>query len=301
MPARALWYAAQSIGLAATLVLGAPDGFSAQERFSYQDQMTHGQTIAPAFEGWEANPDGTFNMVFGYYNRNRVEQPDVPIGPNNNIEPGGPDQGQPTRFLPSRNMFVFRVKVPKDFGNKELVWTLTVRGKAERAYATLKPDYVLDDFIMHRNYTNTTPKEIHKNKRPVITVESDTHRTATVGQPVMLSAHITDDGFLTPRPAASSNTGVQVPGYSPAWGLRVAWFVYRGAGAVTFDPEQFKVYPDTKGNSPWRPGWAPPPLPPDGKFPVKVTFGAPGDFVVRVMAHDGGVATYKDVNVTVTP
>jgi hypothetical protein len=119
----------------------------------------------------------------------------------------------------------------------------------------------------------------------------------------MLSAHVTDDGLLKPRPAASSNQGVQVPGYSPAWGLRVAWFVYRGAGPVTFDPEQFKVYPDTKGhaNSPWRPGWAPPPLPPDGNFPVKVAFGAPGDFVVRVLAHDGGVTNYKDVSVTVAP
>jgi len=298
-----LRYALHSIGLAAILVLGAPHAFSGQERFSYQDQLTHGQNIAPAFEGWEANEDGTFNMVFGYYNRNRVEQPDVPIGPNNNIEPRGPDQGQPSHFFPSRNMFVFRVKVPRDFGNKELVWTLTVHGKTERAYATLKPDYVLDDFIMHRNFTNTTPKGIHQNKRPVITVEGDTNRTARVGQPLTLSAHVIDDGLLAPRPAASSNQGVQVPGYSPAWGLRVAWFVYRGAGSVTFDPEQFEIYPDTKGNanSPWRPGWAPPPLPPDGNFPVKVTFGASGAFVVRIMAHDGGVTSYKDVNVTVSP
>jgi len=135
-----LRYAVHVIGLASILVLGAPRTFSGQERFSYQDQLTHGQNIAPAFEGWEANEDGTFNMVFGYYNRNRVEQPDVPIGANNSIEPGGPDQGQPTHFFPSRNMFVFRVKVPRDFGNKELVWTLTVHGKTERAYATLKPD-----------------------------------------------------------------------------------------------------------------------------------------------------------------
>lgn len=77
--------------------------------------------------------------------------------------------------------------------------------------------------------------------------------------------------------------------------------MYRGpANKVVFDPEQFKAYEDTQGNSPWRPGWVPPPLPADGKFPVKVTFGAPGTFVVRVMAHDGLTVT-QDVTVIVTP
>jgi len=87
-------------------------------------------------------------------------------------------------------------------------------------------------------------------------------------------------------------------------GLRVAWFVYRGpASTVRFSPEQFKVYQDKQpgGNSPWSPGWAPPPIPPDGKFPVTVTFGAPGTFVVRVLASDGGLETAKDVTVTVRP
>src|SRR5712691_7061865 len=81
----------------------------------HQSKFTHGQNIAPAFEGWEENPDGSFNMVFGYFNRNWEEQPLVPIGPNNNVEPGGPDRAQPTHFFPRRNKFVFRVPVPKDF------------------------------------------------------------------------------------------------------------------------------------------------------------------------------------------
>jgi hypothetical protein len=71
---------------------------------------------------------------------------------------------------------------------------------------------------------------------------------------------------------------------------------------VTFNPEQFKVYPDftTEGaNSPWTPGWTPPPVPPDGRFPVTVTFREPGTFVVRVLAHDGGFDTAGDVTVTV--
>ena len=70
---------------------------------------SRGQNASPAFEGWEKNADGSFNFLFGYMNRNWEEEIDVPIGPDNSIEPGGPDQGQPTRLLPRRNRFIFRV------------------------------------------------------------------------------------------------------------------------------------------------------------------------------------------------
>ncbi|PYR25107.1 MAG: hypothetical protein DMF98_13315, partial [Acidobacteria bacterium] len=89
-----------------------------------------------------------FNFLFGYMNRNWEEEIDVPVGPDNGIEPGGLDQGQPTRFLPRRNRFVFRVQVPPDFGNKEMVWTLTTRGRTEKAFATLRPDYFINDVVM---------------------------------------------------------------------------------------------------------------------------------------------------------
>ena len=73
---------------------------------------TSGQPVWPAFEGWEKNADGSFNLVFGYMNDNWDEQLVVPIGPDNNVQPGGPDQGQPTRFQPRRNRFMFRIRVP---------------------------------------------------------------------------------------------------------------------------------------------------------------------------------------------
>src|ERR1700733_9831817 len=78
-----------------------------------QVRYARGQTIAPAFEGWERNPDGTFNMVFGYMNRNYEEEVEIPIGPDNAIEPGDIDQGQPSHFYTRRQQFVFKVKVPK--------------------------------------------------------------------------------------------------------------------------------------------------------------------------------------------
>src|SRR5262249_32292502 len=107
--------------------------------------------VSPVYEGWESNPDGTFTLVFGYFNRSWDSSPVVPIGPDNNIGPGAADQGQPTYFLPRRNHFVFRIKVPADFGTKEVVWTLVTLGKAEKAYGTLKPDYVIDDMILMSN------------------------------------------------------------------------------------------------------------------------------------------------------
>src|SRR5579863_6614866 len=94
-----------------------------------------GQNVVPVFEGWEHNTDGSFNMVFGYMNRNYEEVLDIPVGADNNIQPGSSDQGQPTHFYRRRQQFVFKVKVPSDWGQKDLVWTLTAHGQTEKAYA----------------------------------------------------------------------------------------------------------------------------------------------------------------------
>jgi hypothetical protein len=274
----------------------------AQVVYSGPTLYTSGQTVAPAFEGWEHNPDGSSNMVFGYFNRNLDEHLLIPVGPDNNIEPGGPDQGQPTYFLPRRNRFAFRVRVPKDFGSKELVWTLTIRGKTEKAYATLRPDYVIDDQIMMVDVGNFGRDEaLFKNKAPTVAIEGETRRTVKVGGTLSLVATASDDGIPKARPAPRGRAGQPV-GRSDALGLRVSWFVYRGPGdAVTFTPAQFKAYPDYRSDSPWTPGWIPPPLPADGRFPVSMTFARPGTYVVRVIAHDGGLSSTRDVTVNVTP
>src|SRR5579871_6642722 len=98
-----------SFGLATAFLLISPARFLAQERFA------SGQNVVPVFEGWERNADGSFNMVFGYMNRNYEEQMEIPIGPDNKIEPGPTDQGQPAFFYRRRQQFVFKVKVPSDW------------------------------------------------------------------------------------------------------------------------------------------------------------------------------------------
>src|SRR5829696_7963375 len=69
----------------------------------------NGQPVSPVYEGFDTNPDGSYNLWFGYLNRNFEEDIDVPTGPDNRIEPAGPDKGQPTHFEVRRHKDVFKV------------------------------------------------------------------------------------------------------------------------------------------------------------------------------------------------
>ena len=149
------------LGLVALVALTCvPQGADAQTRFMY----LNGQSIHPAFEGWWPNDDGSFTFWFGYMNSNWEEEFDVPFGPDNyfafseprelddlardDLVPAEVDQGQPTHFYPRRNPFLFTIRVPADFGEQELVWTLTTHGRKNRAYASLRADYRMDPQVM---------------------------------------------------------------------------------------------------------------------------------------------------------
>jgi len=299
----------------------------------YAQSLTYskGQNVAPAYEGWEQAADGTKYFVFGYMNRNWEEELDVAVGPNNSFAPGSADQGQPTHFLPRRNRFVFRVRVPEGFGPKdELVWTLTTHGVAEKAYATLRPDYILDDVVKASETgalgAGTSSPEVRGNKPPSLRVDEVRSRTVKVGEPVTLTSEVHDDGIPKPRNAsrvaaaqaraAEQSTGAQTaPARNPFLlpptritvgknlGLHVSWFVYRQpAGAkVTFDPPQVKAWEDTRAgaNSPWAPIWSAPPLPADGKQEVHATFSEPGTYVLRCRADDGALVADEEVTIIV--
>lgn len=298
-----------------------------------------GQNVAPAYEGWEEDEQGNKFFMFGYMNRNWEEEVAVPVGPDNGFNIGGVDQGQPTHFLPRRNRFIFRVPVPKSFTDKdELIWTLTSKGKTERAYATIRTDYRLDD-VSKMSETGalgagTSSPEVRANKPPVVTVQGNKKLTAKVGQPLSITAQVTDDGIPRRRlpglsGAAVSNVGSRpdrvAEGATPQntqnplianrltapparvtvgknVGLHVAWFKYRGPGKVAFAPEQISVWEDTRAgaHSPWAPIWIAPTLPADGKVPVTITFDTPGIYVLRARADDGGLTADDEVTVTVT-
>jgi hypothetical protein len=273
-----------------------------------------GQPVWPAFEGWEKNDDGSFSFLFGYMNDNWQQELDVPVGPDNAIEPGGPDVGQPTHFQPRRNRFMFKVRAPRDWGDKEMIWTLSTQGVARKAFASLRTDLLIENIdIMSETGAlgaGTSSPELRADKAPVVALGIPKTLTAKVGEPLMLTATVTDDGVprrrgpppgrgipegLALRPPARVTVGKVV-------GLHLSWFVYRGAGSVVFTPRQVKAWEDTRAgaNSPWAPLWQAPPVPPEGKYVVTATFAEPGTYVLRARADDGALTSDEDVTVTVS-
>src|SRR5580700_5097361 len=185
-----------------------------------QLSYSRNQVVSPAYEGWEQNADGSFNLMFGYMNENWEEEIDVPIGPGNDIEPGGPDQGQPTHFQPRRNRFMFRVRVPKDFGQKEMIWTLTTHGKTVKAYGTLRADYLLENIDLMSETgalgAGVSSPEIRGDQAPVVTIEGQRTRSVRVGEPLMLVAVVTDDGIPRGRGVAAGQPGGRPAAPPPA-------------------------------------------------------------------------------------
>jgi hypothetical protein len=215
----------------------------------------YGQNVAPVYEGWEPNADGTMSMYFGYMNRNWKEEVDIPVGPNNAFEPAPQDRGQPTHFMPRRQKQLFWVTVPKDYPrDKIIVWTLTVRGKTEKVPASLRPEQQID----------VTKETATENMRPKIDVGPEV--TATAGQPVTLTVGVTDDGIPKPR---ARRSGSSEEGSNPYAVPNVRWSKYRGTGPVTFSK---MVVPIT-----------------DGKATTTATFSQPGVYMVQAFADDGSV------------
>jgi hypothetical protein len=285
-----------------TLALGVSvaQNASAQVEVDNNFKYNSGQSIQPAFEGWSRNADGSFNMHFGYLNRNWVQELSIPAGPNNSIEPGGPDRGQPTFFYTRTQRNLFTVVVPKDWGKKELVWTLVANGKTEKAYGWLQPEWEIDPAGGAATGGQTSP-ELKGNKPPSFAV--DVASAATVGQTITLASTVVDDGIPKPAPprkpavgqetppglVASNDAPVNVPDLAPArnqgggGGVRgpfVTWMVYRGPASATFESRNIQVK--------------------DGKAPTSVSFRVPGEYVLLGRASDRILFVDKQVKVTVT-
>ncbi len=196
---------------AALVAMGG--GRSAAQSLSY----SKGQVVFPAYEGWEEHADGSRWFVFGYMNRNWEEEIDVPVGPDNGFSIGAADLGQPTHFLPRRNRVMFRVPVPPDFKDSdELVWTLTTHGQTEKAYATLKVDYKMDDMIIASETgalgAGSSSPEVRANKAPTVKIKGPAAFTAKVGEPVALTAVVGDDGIPKRRGAGLAGAAVEGEG-----------------------------------------------------------------------------------------
>jgi hypothetical protein len=232
-------------------------------------QYIRGQNVAPVYDGFEVNPDGTYSMWFSYFNRNQAEELDVPIGADNRFEPGPADRGQPTHFVPTWQKSVFRVVVPKDFGDRKLTWRLTSNGKTDTVLATLDRRSIID------RQKTTIEGTKGENLAPKVTLEP-LAQTIALSETATFSVAATDDGLPV-------NLRTKKPE-----GLAVRWRKYRGpvAGHVTFAPSAAPLV--------------------DGKATTKVRFSEPGEYVLQAVVDDGSllVGTYccwinAEVKVTV--
>ena len=234
-----------------------------------------GTSVTGAFEGWFKNPDGSFNLLLGYYNRNQKQEVDVPIGPETESsflepQPGGPDRGQPTHFLPGRGWGLFAIKVPADFGDNKLVWTLTANGQTTVIPAGLKPDYEISPLV-EAAVGNTPPVLSFDENGPSVQGPQGltVARTAKVGTPLTLTVWVSDDAKFTTSSGARPKT--------PTPPVTLRWIEYRGAGSVLFSqdrPEVERV--ERKGVT----------APFSGKASTAVTFSEPGEYWLHVTAND---------------
>jgi len=274
-----------------------------------QQEHIRGQNVQPAYDGWDKNPDGSFNMYFGYLNRNYEEDPIVEVGPGNSFAPGEADRGQPTHFYARRQMFVFKVRVPADWGEKqELVWTVTHNGRTDKAVGWLAPFYELDNTVRRAQRGGSqrvsTPEEL-RAEPPTTQIEGSNSITVPVGTAVKLAVTVKDDGYPGPaknyrgrdvegggasEPAAvpllmkkSAPAQDMVSAMSAAkTGLAVTFLHYRGPGAVKFDPMTVPL--DKNG----------------GQAATSAYFSEPGTYIIRAVANDQIFTTPADFTVTVT-
>jgi hypothetical protein len=228
-----------------------------------------GASITGAFEGWFKNPDGSFSLLLGYYNRNRKQEVDIPAGPDNALEPGGPDRGQPTHFVPGRGWGLFTVQVPAGFGDNKITWTIVANGKTTLIPASLKPEWEISPFV-EAAVGNTPPVLSFNEHGPSVQGPRGlmVERTAKVGEPLPLTVWVSDDVKFT------SSSGAKPRNIAP---VTLRWIPYRAPGRVVFGDERPEVQKVKRaGDS----------APFSGTATTTVTFSEPGEYVLLVTAND---------------
>ncbi len=314
-----------SVLIAGLLLAGSPALYAQVATASPLTQMNwqlrtvraSGQPVIPIFEGWYTNEDGTYDLCFGFFNLNREESLDIPIGENNFIEPSRFDGLQPTHFpaLGSgdnsgrpgrmvREYCVFAVNVPGDIGSERVWWNLRIDAQTYRV-----PGHVTSRPWRVDNLVNSVGVALMDSDRdaavagaltaPVIRFIEPLGSqgrgkggvtvgpfTARVGSPLPLTISVThpDEEFIEVDDLDSDEEGALVE-------QSLKWSKFSGPAAMTsFRPQRnrFEVGPEPTEQT------------------TEVTFDQPGDYVLLVQVLNGSFSsqccwTNAYVNVTVAP
>ena len=275
-----------------------------------------GQPVIPLFEGWYANPDGTYDLCFGFFNLNREEALDIPIGADNFIEPARFNGIQPTHFpalgvadplRPGRMVreyCVFAVNVPEDIGSERVWWNLRIDGHTYRVPGHITaPPWRVDNLM---NSVGTALMDFENGvaikgvlTAPVVRfIEAPGSAgrgkggvtagpfTARVGTPLLLTISVShpDEQTVSVEDLDPDEEGVLAE-------QSMKWSKFAGpVGTMGFSPQRsaFQVGPDPTEQT------------------TEVTFSQAGDYVLLVQVLNGSFSsqccwTNAYVNVTVTP
>ena len=236
-----------------------------------------GLRVAPFFDGWYQNPDGSITFSFGFSNLNRDETIEIPLGPDNVVTPKEYDGNQPTSFPPDapdptatpanaarreRERGVFTVTVPPGFQG-DVVWTLRVRGqtfsvpgRSRSAAYGLRWPMAMGSVPPLVRFKPDGPAG-----RGPVGVQSDPVQ-ARVGVPLPLTVSVVDDSVREKDPVPIAVKAKSL--------VNVTWFKHSGPGAVAFNPSRVPLQVL------------------QGTATASATFSQPGEYVVRVRADNFG-------------
>lgn len=314
---------ATSMPLAGQLV---PEHPISQMDLKIRTVRDYDQPVLPIFEGWYTNEDGSYDLCFGYFSLNRIEEVDIPVGPDNFIEPDHFNGLQPTHFVPQgprgsaagsgqggapltgsrleSKTCVFTVNVPADVATERVWWNLRIDGQTYRVPGHINARaYRIDNFV---NSTGVSMEEYAENLlfagdvvAPVVRfVEPSGPEgrgksgvrlgpvTARLGSPLAITV-----AAALPASALSTGRDRNLDEESGLSQQTVQWMKYSGPpGHVSFTPERSRLEV--------------------GQVPVehtaRVTFSQPGDYVLLAQVLNGSFAnqccwTNAYLSVTVAP
>lgn len=266
-----------------------------------------GEAVAPFLEAWYANPDGTYTLSFGYFNFNTEQTLEIPLGPDNRIEPAEFDGMQPTYFpgptqreregdmarmapgYQRHERGVFTVTVPPEYGQGQdsVVWTLRVNEETHKVTARVGPGREPMQLDYGPRALGSVPpllsfEEDGETGQHPAGITLDETLTASVDQPLSITVWVTDPSERDEE--ALGPLYEEVP-------IGITWFKHQGpAGSeVTFqrqtepwvgpeeDPEE-----DVPALHPFQDRVDPE----GGPSAVTATFSEPGDYVLRVRADN---------------